>query len=126
MTDKVILVTPPDDVLLDGLRLLLIDLSPEQSSVVSTALTTIESFTVIAYVWKSSNDIDWLFDKKHKANLIIFNADSQNETLVGYFAAQKNSYYFGNLKSLQSVNKSAIYSIDQCCDILLSQIDEEK
>lgn len=126
MTDKVILVTPPDDVLLDGFRLLLIDLSPEQSSVVSTALTTIESFTVIAYVWKSGNDIDWLFDKKHKANLIIFNADSQNETLVGYFAAQRNSYYFGNLKSLQSVNKSAIYSIDQCCDILLSQIDEEK
>lgn len=126
MTDKVVIVTPPDDVLLDGIRILLVDLQPEQSKIISDALTQINDATVIAYVWKIGEDLDWLLDKKHKSQLIFFNADSQNETLVGYLAAQRKSYYFGNLKSLQSVNNSAIYNTDQCCDILFSQIDEEK
>lgn len=125
MNNKITLVTPPDDILLDGKRILLVDLSQDQSKIVSDSLTAIDK-SVIVYIWKSGDDLDWLFDKKHKQDLLIFNAESQNELVVGYLAAQKNSYYFGILKSLQSVNKSAIYNTAQCSDILLTYIEEEK
>ena len=57
-------------------------------------------------------------DKKHKSDIIIFNADSDNDIVVGYLAAQTNSYYFGNLKLLSTVNRSAIYNTDQLYDLL--------
>jgi len=117
--DKVYLVTPPDDVLLDGTRFILVDLTTEQTQLVSTALTSLEEApNIIAYIWKVGDDTDWLIDKKLKSDLIIINADSENQTVVGYLAAQPNSYYFGTLKSLTSANKSAIYNTDDCIAII--------
>lgn len=118
MTAKVILVTPPDEVLQDGLRLLTINLDSNQKQIISDALSKVEFYSdIIVYLW-NSEDLNWLIDKKHKADFIIFNADSENDILNGYFAAQKNSVYFGNLKLLHSVNKSAIYTVDDCVDFL--------
>lgn len=119
MTDKVYLVTAPDDMLLDGTRILLVDLTAEHTQLVSTALTGFDSIPdVIAYVWKMGDSTDWLLDKKHKSQLIIFNADSENQTITGYLAAQQNSHYFGTLKSIQNANKSAIYTTDDCVTII--------
>ena len=119
MTDKVYLVTAPDDVLLDGVRMLLVDLTLEQTQMMSTALTQEDTTsTIIAYVWKNGDDADWLIDKKHKSDVIVFNADSENQTVSGYMAAQPNAHYFGTLKSLNNVNKSAIYNIDICVAII--------
>ena len=123
MSNKVVLVTAPDDIQLDGIRLLLVDLSPEQTSIISEALTQIESMpNVITYIWNSSDSKDWFFDKKHKSDIIVFNAKSENDIIVGYLAAQSNSYYFGELKILSQINNSAIYTIDQFITILEDKI----
>ena len=119
MSNKVLLVTPPDDVLLDGIRIILVDLVPEQQQIISDALTQLVTIpNVILYVWNGTNDINWLLDKKSKSDAIIFNADSENDVIIGYMAAQSNSHYFGTLKILSMVNNSTIYNIDQVSTIL--------
>lgn len=115
MTDKILVVTAPDDTLLQGIRITHVDLTEEQSSVVSSAMmNSTLPHTVINYVWKTGNRIDWLLDKISKSDLVIFNADVQNnglsELVTGWVAAQHNSYYFGNLRDLHLANDRAIYS----------------
>lgn len=125
MSDKVLIVTDPDDVLVDGLRILLVDLNLTQTQYISDVLTKLDSIpTTVLYMWNSNNNTEWLLDKKHKSDLIIFNADSENDVIIGYMAAQTNSYYFGTLKSLSAVNKSAIYSTDQISEILENEIKQ--
>jgi hypothetical protein len=125
MSDKVIIVTPPDDVQIDGLRILLIDLTHEQTNLISQSLTRLETIpTTITYVWNTSNDIQWLLDKKHKSFLTFFNADSDNDAIIGYMAAQANSYYFGNLKSLSLANQNAIYDTEQIFNLMENVIQQ--
>lgn len=125
MSDKVIIVTPPDDIQVDGLRILLVDLTPDQTNIISQSLTRLETIpTTITYVWNTSNDISWLLDKKHKSFLIFFNADSENDAIIGYMAAQANSYYFGNLKSLSQVNQNAIYDTEQIFNLMENIIQQ--
>lgn len=120
MSDKVILVTAPDDVSYDGVRILLVDLTPDQTQVVSEVLTRLSTIpTTILYVTNTTIDsADWIFDKKHKSDLIIFNADTENDLYVGYFAAQHNSHYFGPLKILSVINNQAIYDTEECFILL--------
>lgn len=119
MTDKVVLVTYPDDVLDDAVRILLVDLTEDQSNIVSQSLTELESIPlVVAYSWKIGDRIDWLIDKTHKSQLIIFNADSDDLTLVGYYAGKLNSFYFGDIGQMQIVNRSAIFDVVQTKEIL--------
>jgi hypothetical protein len=119
MTDSVILVTDPDDVQVDGLRLLLVDLNVDQNQIVSDALARSEGFgSIVSYIWRSGDSVDWLLDKKHKSDLIIFNADSENDIIIGYMAAQKYSYYFGTLKILSPANNRNIYNADDVTKIL--------
>ena len=127
MSDKVIVVTPPDDVLIDGLRILLVDLTTEQSQIVSNALLEVNSpYSIVNYVWKMGDSIEWMMDKKVKSDLIIFNCDQSNngaiELIIGYIAAQPNSHYFGTLRDLHLVNNSAIYNTDQIITILENAI----
>lgn len=119
MSDRILVVTSPDDTLLQGIRIVHIDLTDEQGFFVSSSLMKINyPDTIINYVWKLGDPIDWLLDKLLKGDLIIFNADSTNQTLVGWLAAQRNSYYFGNLKDLHIVNDHAIYSVDDILNLL--------
>lgn len=112
MTDKVIVITAPDDVLLDGIRLLLVNLTQEQGKYISDALMAFQnSNIVITYAWNKES-ISWLLDKKSKSDLIIFNADTDSDALNGYLAAHPNSHYFGTLKDLHMVNDRAIYSVE--------------
>lgn len=124
MSDKIIVVTPPDDVAIDGLRILLVDLDPSQTQFMSDALKQLTTMpNIINYIWNNGQDIDWLLDKKIKSWLIFFNANSENDVIIGYMAAQANSYYFGTLKTLGTVNDSAIYNIDQIINILEKYIE---
>ena len=119
MSNKVLLVTPPDDILIDGVRLVLVDLDQSHTALISQALNKIDSIpNIVTYIWNNGNDPAWLFDKKIKSSIIFFNAESSNELLVGYLAAQKNSHFFGNLKTLASVNNRAIYDAEQIKVIL--------
>jgi hypothetical protein len=127
MTDKVLVVTPPDDVLIDGFRLLLVDLNVDQTKTISDSLLNISSnSTVITYLWTTKDSTDWLLDKKIKSDLIIFNADSQHELIVGYIAAQKNSHYFGTLKTLANANARVIYASEDCESLLKLHIDNHE
>jgi hypothetical protein len=119
MKDRIIAVTPPDDTLQDGNRLLLVDLNEQQMQIMSQALLKLEDFsTIITYIWKVGDDIDWLLDKKLKSDLVVFNAESIDQTVVGYMAAQPESYYYGILKGLNKSNPDAIYDIEQTVEIL--------
>ncbi len=125
MSNKVLLVTSPDDVLADGVRILLVDLVPEQQQIISNALAQLATIpNVVLYIWNSSDDASWLLDKKSKSDTIIFNADSENDVIIGYMAAQSNSHYFGTLKILSVVNNSTIYNIDQVLTILENTIKQ--
>jgi hypothetical protein len=119
MNNQVIIATEPDDTLLDGCRILLVDLTDAQNTIVSASLLNLSlPSRIILYSWSSNNGIDWLIDKKSKCNLIIFNSDSNNDLLVGYLAAQKLSYYFGKLKLLTGVNNLQLYAQEDCEKLL--------
>lgn len=119
MNNSIIAVTEPDDILTDDKRLLLVDLTEAQIQIVSQALNKIKEFdTIITYIWRVGNNIDWLLDKKHKSDLIVFNAESTDHIIVGYMSAQANSYYVGTLKSLNKVNTRSVLSVEQAVDIL--------
>lgn len=119
MSNKIVIITPPDDVQYDGVRVLLVGLTNEQSKLISDALTKIEAApTIIVYLVNYSDNISWIMDKKHKSDLIIFNADGDNDVIIGYMSAQPTSHYLGTLKLLSVVNNSAIYSEEQVSQIL--------
>jgi hypothetical protein len=113
MSDRILIVTPPDDTLLQGIRIVHVELTEEHSSIVSNALMqTTLPHTIINYVWKMGDSVAWLMDKTSKSDLIIFNASPENngaiELIIGWIAAQHNAYYFGNLKDLYIANDRAI------------------
>jgi hypothetical protein len=123
MTEKILVVTSPDDILLQGVRVLHVDLDDAQGSIVSDALMQVSlSHNIINYVWKIGNRVDWLLDKTPKCDLIFFNAsgssDSGKDLITGWIAAQPQSYYFGILKDLHLVNDRAIYSVEDVLTLL--------
>lgn len=118
MTDRITIVTTPDDILIDGIRILLVDLTDDQSSCVSTALTQSNVMKDVIVYLSNNIDWDWIIDKKQKSDLIIFNAESENCILVGYLSAQPNSHYFGTLKDLYRANNRAIYTTEDIIFLL--------
>lgn len=121
MSDKIIIVTPPDDILLQGIRILNVELDQEQNSIVSQALLkSSQRYNLINYVWKMGDPVTWLLDKIPKCDIIIFNANAPAngavELILGYVAAQPQSYYFGPLRDLHHANDHAIYTSE---DLLL-------
>lgn len=121
--NKLILVTAPDDVSYDAVRILLVGLTEEKTTIVSSALQRLEDIpNVVVYVWNQGDSLEWLFDKKQKSCLTIFNAEFENRELVGYFSAQSNSHYIGTLSTLNVVNNRAIYDIDGCYQTIKEKI----
>jgi hypothetical protein len=123
MTDKILVVTPPDDILLDGIRITHVGLTEEQSQIISSALMqTTLPHTIINYVWKMGDSVEWLLDKIPKSNLIIFNSDTEIngaiELILGWVAAQPQSYYFGILRDLHLANNRVIYNSDDILNLL--------
>jgi hypothetical protein len=123
MENKITLVTEPDDINIDGIRILAYDLTPEQSQIFSNCFLPIENFSpIVVYVANGQNDPKWTIDKKQKCSIIILNAESQDQTMVGYLTAQKNSYYFGNLRSISEANVSLIQDTTQLTTIMEEHI----
>lgn len=120
MTAKILVVTSPDDSLLQGIRITHVNLTPEQSQIVSQALMQSQlPHTMVNYVWNTGNDVAWLIDKIHKSDIVFFNADCLYiDLLLGWVAAQPQSYYFGNLRDLHIVNERVILHSDQLVTLL--------
>jgi hypothetical protein len=109
------IITPPDDITRESFRVVCVDLTVEQSQEISKAVTELDYEGYISiYVWRSGDPISWVLDKNQKSDLIIFNAESIHQSLVGFLAAYKKSYYFGVLKEIAEINDKNIYN---SCDI---------
>lgn len=122
-SNKLSLVTPPDDILTDSFRILSVGINQEGTALMSSALTRLPSIPdTVLYVWQSNNNLEWLFDKKNKSNLIIFDTNSISPELIGYFSAQVDSYYFGSLRDLSIINNNRIEDVDQFYNILENYI----
>lgn len=122
MTSKILVVNSPDDVIEDGFRLLVVDLEKSQGEIISSVLLDVAKSTIILYTWCNTENISWLFDKKNKSDLIIFNAESLNQTIIGYISAQPNSYYFGVLRDLNIVNSNVILDKESSFNIIQTHI----
>jgi hypothetical protein len=113
MTNRVTLVTPPDDVSFDAVRILLADLTTEHTNLISSLVTKSNSITpIVFYIWKPSQSIEWLLDKKHKSKIIIMNAESEHQSIVAYLSAFTKTHYFGNLKDLNLANNNIIQTVE--------------
>lgn len=121
--NKITLVTSPDDVVIDAFRILCVDLTVDQNQLVSDAITGLEGIAdSVIYIWNTGEDLEWLFDKKQKCQLVIFNGVHSNGEVVGYLAAQPNAYYFGPLKSLELINNRDIYDVVSLQETLTNYI----
>ena len=123
MSDRILVITPPDDTLLQGIRIMHVGLNEEQSSVVSTALLqTTLPHTIINYVWNMGNPVDWLLDKIIKSDIVIFdaggNSDPGKDVIIGWTAAQPQSYYFGSLRDLHLANDRVLYSSEDVLNLI--------
>ncbi len=123
MSDRILIVTAPDDTLLQGIRILHVELTEEQNSIVSKSLLqSTLPHTLINYTWKMGDPVSWLLDKTPKCDLIIFNADTNlngaTEMIIGWVAAQHNSYYFGNLRDLHIANDRVIFNDSDIINLL--------
>jgi hypothetical protein len=127
MSDHVVIVTSPDDFLPDSFRFMLVDLNDDQTQLVSSALLKLNKVgNIVVYSYKSSDPIEWLLDKRVKSDFVIFNAESNNDILIGYLTAQKNSYYFGTLKTLAQANRSAIYSVEDVLNLITVRMENNE
>ena len=123
MTDKILVVTQPDDSLLQGIRITHVNLSEEQSNIISGALLQTEiPDNIINYVWKMGERVDWLLDKIAKSDIVIFNAEGKldpgREIIIGWTAAQPHSYYFGTLRDLHLANDHVIYGSNDILNLI--------
>lgn len=123
MTDKILVVTQPDDSLLQGIRITHVNLSEEQSNIISGALLQTEiPDNIINYVWKMGERVDWLLDKIVKSDIVIFNAEGKpdpgREIIIGWTAAQPHSYYFGTLRDLHLANDHVIYGSNDILNLI--------
>ena len=119
MKNKITIITPPDDVTEDGIRILVYGCKEEQTLLISSVIYEIkECKPTIIYVCNGQDNSEWALDKKLKCSIIIFNAETIDQTMIGYLSAQPNSYYFGQLLTLNSVNKNKINSKEELTKIM--------
>jgi hypothetical protein len=123
VNNKITIITAPDDILQDGVRILFYGLEKAQELLVSSVIYNLKEYKpTVIYVGNGQNDSTWILDKKQKCSIIIFNAEARDQTMVGYLAAQPNSYYFGTLISLNVANENKINSKEQLTKIMEDQI----
>lgn len=108
MTERILIVTPPSDVVEDQLSVLLIGLDQSQTTFFSECLKSTENLDITVYLWKETDSKDWLFDKQKKSDLIIINAEMEDQLLVGYFVSNKKTFYIGNLRSIDFLSHKLI------------------
>lgn len=121
--NRITLITSPDDVLADAFRILCVDLTIDQNQLVSNCITKLDfASNIVIYIWNTGEDVNWLFDKKQKSNIIVFNGMHNNGEIVGYLTAQANSYYFGPLKTLGAINDRDIYDIHSLEETLVNYV----
>ena len=117
--NRITIITPPDDIAQDGVRILVYGCTKEQTLLISSVIYQLEECKpTIIYVSNGQNDSEWALDKKLKCSIIVFNAEADDQTMIGYLTAQSNSYYFGQLRTLKGVNNNRIDTEEQLTTII--------
>lgn len=117
--NRITIITPPDDIAQDGVRILVYGCTKEQTLLISSVIYQLkECKPTIIYVSNGQNDSEWALDKKLKCSIIVFNAEADDQTMIGYLTAQSNSYYFGQLRTLECVNNNRIDTEEQLTTII--------
>jgi len=117
--NRITIITPPDDISQDGVRILVYGCTKEQTLLISSVIYQLEECKpTIIYVSNGQEDSEWALDKKLKCSIIIFNAEADDQTMIGYLTAQSNSYYFGQLRTLKGVNNNRIDTEEQLTTII--------
>ena len=123
IVSKIVIVTDPDDVAINGFRMLLVDLNEDQLAIVSKCLEEVDNtISVVIYMWASGNSTEWLHDKKLKSNCVICNATSISQTVIVYLIASANTHYFGMLPALAHVNPNIIFGQEDCKAVIETEI----
>jgi hypothetical protein len=124
VSSKIFVITDPDDVEYDALRIVAVDLAPEQSYSLSEVLKTIQTNRDInLYVYSNLDDVAWLIDKSNKADYIFANPQSDDQQIVGYIASKRQSYFFGDTKITKALNKRSVLSHEHITEILRKELD---
>lgn len=108
MNEKILIVTPPSDIIEDHISILTVGLNNEQTVFVSECLKSVEQDDLTVYLWQENDSRDWLFDKIKKSDLIVLNAEMNDQTLVGYIVANKKTLYLGNLLSIDFLHQKIL------------------
>lgn len=125
MSNKIVLVTSPDDLLTDGVRLCLVNLNQDQLNLLTQVLSTMQpSVSVIAYIWNPKDPYEWFIDKKIKSDVILFNALAHTHIMNGYLSAHTNCYYFGTLREVTHLYNKEVTSAEQLQSIIQRAIDQ--
>lgn len=123
MSDQITLVTAPDDVFHEAMRLLFVDLDEPQTEIISRTLTSFETIpSIVSYVWRTDDPIEWLLDKRLKSQAIFVNAESEHQDIVGHLIDKPNVYHFGALRNLHMLNNKTIYAMEDFKEIINQQI----
>jgi hypothetical protein len=121
--NKVYLVTAPDDVTYDSKKIICVGLDDTQREIVSQTLQRFKSMpTTVLYIWNNGESREWLLDKKQKCNIIIFNANNEDQSLVGYFAAHDNAFYMGEIGYLSRVNNKVVHDADELHKLIKEKV----
>ena len=124
MSSKIFVITSPDDVEYDALRIVAVDLAPEQSHLLSEVLKTIKvDRDINLYVYSNLDDASWLIDKSNKADYIFANPLSDDQQIVGYIASKRQSHFFGETKITKALNKRSVLSQEHIIEILRKELD---
>ena len=76
--NRITIITPPDDIAQDGVRILVYGCTKEQTLLISSVIYQLEECKpTIIYVSNGQNDSEWALDKKLKCSIIVFNAEAE-------------------------------------------------
>ena len=110
---NILVVTSPDDYFDTAIRILIVDCDEVQTKTLSDLFLSLNlSEDVVVYHWRWSDSEEWLIDKINKSDLIVYNAESDNQTIVGYLLGLKYAYSIGTRRSLQKINDRAVIDVN--------------
>lgn len=114
MNSKIVLITAPDDVEYDALKIAAVDLAPEQSEALSQVVKLIDiDRDINLYVYNLWDDLKWIIDKASKADIVFANAGSDNQQLIGFLASKRHTHLFGESTLSKALNKEPVFSQEQ-------------
>lgn len=126
MSDKILVITEPDDYFDDAIRLLFVDLDSNQTKMFTKPLLDIPTEkSIVCYYWALDTSMTWLLDKLAKSHLIFFNNDSSHRELVGFLTANSKAYGLGNNRFLGKFINRNIVDSDEIKSLIIKTVGIE-